>query len=80
MSSLDQTISRGRAYVRLIEAVDVLLAGEAGGQEAALLHQVRRLATARLRALVAELPPEMAAQILAASDKLAAPVSDVSKN
>ena len=80
MTNLPPAVVRGRAYVRLSEAANVLLAGDLPADEAALLGHVRRLATDRLRALVAELPPEMFAQILAASDKLVARAGDVSKN
>jgi hypothetical protein len=70
----------GRAYVRLIEAADVLLAGEGDDAERTLLHKMRQTYTSKLRELIGKLPPEATAEILAASDKIIGPVGDVSRN
>jgi len=75
-----QVIAQGRAYVRLIEAADVLLAGEMEEAEDTLLHQVRQIFTGKLRELVATLPPEITAEILAASEKIKGPTKGFSPN
>lgn len=76
----EQAITQGRAYVRLIEAADVLLASGKESGDMATLRAARRVCAERLRALVATLPPEVTAQIMAASERLAGPVGDIGKN
>jgi hypothetical protein len=48
--------------------------------DVALLRAARQFAVKRLRTLVTELPPDVFAQILVASDKVMAPVGDISMN
>ena len=57
----DATIQQGRAVVRLIEAIDVLLL-VAAEPEASELRVLQRRYRQRLRARVAELPPAISAQ------------------
>lgn len=75
-----QVIARGRAYVRLIEAADMLLTEEIEEAERTLLRRVRRTYTHKLRELVAELPPEVTAEILAASERIGGSIQSFSKN
>ncbi len=49
----------GRAYVRLIEAADVLLAGARNDAERALLHKMRQTYTRKLHELIGQLPPKL---------------------
>ena len=77
---MNDQISRGRAYVVLIEAADLLLAGKLDGAEKALLEQVRRVYKDKLRALVASLPPAVTAQILAVSENINSPTGGYRKN
>jgi len=81
---MTETIAQGRACVRLIEAVGALLEvgrGDLNSKEANALVEARALAVKRLRVLVAELPPEAVAQILAASEKLGGfPVGEIGAN
>lgn len=74
-----ESIHQGRAMVRLIEAIDVLLP-EAEPLEADRLHELNRFYQQRLRHLLAELPPACSAQILAASEHINGPVGDVCLN
>jgi hypothetical protein len=67
---LHNVITAGRACVRIVEAADVLLERDPVWTERWLLRLVRTLYTHRLRGLVAVLPGEITAEILAASDKL----------
>lgn len=67
---LHNVITTGRACVRIIEAADVLLERKPVWTERLLLRLVRDLYPHRLRGLVATLPSEITAEILAASDKL----------
>ena len=77
---LSNTITAGRATVRLIEAADLLLSRDPVWTEKLLLRLVRSLYTHRLRGLVAALPAEVTAEILAASDKITGPVRGFSNN
>jgi hypothetical protein len=72
VSQPQRVITSGRAYVRLIEAADALL-GYCPAWTEALLSR-------RLRGLVRALPPEMGAEILAASEKIEGPVQGVGRN
>lgn len=74
------TVARGRACVQLIEAAEVLLAGEFEPERRRTLQQARQIGVAQLRSLVGELPPHVTAQILVASEKLIGPAGDVSEN
>ena len=76
-----RVIAHGRAMVRLIEAIDVLLENSGSRREMALLRLVQRLHRHRLRDLMAVLPPETSAEILAASEAaVGLPVRDPSLN
>jgi hypothetical protein len=56
--------------VRLIESVDVLLTNSGSWHETLLLKATRGLYRHRLRGLIATLPPEVSAEILAASENI----------
>jgi len=73
-------ITAGRACVRLIEDADALLGYRPAWTEALLSRLVRALYRRRLRSLVAALPPEVSAEILAASEKLGGPVRGFGEN
>lgn len=75
----EEAIQQGRAMVRLIEAVNVLLPG-AGQREADSLRDLKIKYQKRLRKMVAELPAEVSAQILAASEHINGPVGDTTLN
>ncbi len=64
-------IRHGRALVRLIEAIDVLLAEERRRAARATWRDARDQAVRQLRELVRDQPPSVTAEILAASDKIA---------
>ena len=81
MSTSQQCIiTAGRACVRLIEAADALLGYRPAWTEALLLRLVRALYRHRLRSLVAALPPEVSAEILAASEKIEGLVQEFGRN
>jgi hypothetical protein len=73
-------ITEGRAMVRLIESIDVLLINSGSRRETWLLKATRGLYQHRLRGLIAVLPSDVSAEILAASDNIKGPVGDVSLN
>ena len=73
-------VTLGKVLVRLLEAYDILLERNPVWTEQLLLRQVRALYTHRLRGLVAILPPEMTAEILAASEKMSGVVTGFSHN
>ncbi len=77
---ISNVASTGRAYVRLIESTDLLLARNPVWTERLLLRMVRALYPQRLRALVAALPPDVSGEILVASEGMVGPVRDVSTN
>ena len=70
------TIQQGRAVVRLIEAIGVLLL-VAAEPEASELRVLQPRYRQRLRAWVAELPPAISAQILMTSEPLHGPGDEV---
>lgn len=72
-------IQQGRAMVRLIEAIDVLLPGVTE-DEAPQLRAMQRKYKRHLRELLADLPAEVVAQILAASEHITGPVGDITLN
>ena len=76
----ENVITTGRAYVRIVEAVDVLLSRNPVWTERLLLRLVRALYSHRLRGLVAVLPYDIMAEILAASGRISGPVRDASVN
>jgi hypothetical protein len=75
-------IVRGRAMVRMIEAGEVLLASAADPNERVTYGLARDLARQALRSLVAEMPADVTAQILAASETALGqwPVGSVGRN
>ncbi len=74
-------ITLGRAYVRLIEATDIILLGcQPFWTERMVLQFVRMLFTRRLRKLVVLLPPEGVAEILTASDRIQMLIGDPASN
>ena len=76
----ERVIITGRAYVRLVESVDVLLDGQPVWAERLLLRLTRALYSHRLRGLVAVLPADIMGEILAASEKIAGPVRGFTEN
>jgi len=79
MPDYTEVIQQGRAMVRLIEATNILLP-EAGQHEADLLRDLKIQYQKRLRKMIADLPPDISAQILAASDRISGPVNDTTLN
>ena len=70
----------GKVLVRILEACDILHEKNLVWTEQLLLRQVRALYTHRLRGLVAIWPPELTAEILAASEKMSGVVMGFSQN
>ena len=73
-------ITIGKALVRILEVCDILLEKNPVWTEQLLLRLVRAFYTRRLRGLVAILPPELTAEILAASEKMSGVVTGFSHN
>jgi len=73
--SLESKIRRGRAYIRLIEAIDVLLDTETRGRDRKLLLFCRRLAVHRLERMLSGLEAAALADILSASERVWTPVN-----
>ena len=73
------TILQGRAIVRLIEAIDVLVTA-AAEQEVKELRAIQTRYRQRLRQLVADLPSAVSAQILIASDNIHGPTGEMTLN
>ncbi len=76
----ENMITTGRAYVRLVEASDLLLDRQPVWTERLLLRFVRTLYSHRLRELVGVLPSDIMGEILAASEKITGPVRGPSQN
>jgi len=74
------TIRLGRAYVRLIEAADLILASPLEQADMIDLQAAREFAKRRLREIVADAEPAVTAQIMAASEKVLGPVQEVGRN
>ena len=74
------TIRAGRANVRLIDAADVLIELEKHDESREELQRVQRRYREGLRQLVAVLPTDVTAQIMAASEKVLGTVQDVGLN
>ncbi len=72
-------IAYGRALVKIVEGADYLYPGSLR-LERLILRVVRWLYRRRLRELIALVPTDMGAEILAASDNIAGPVGDVNLN
>ena len=79
MADYEESIKQGRAMVRIIEAATMLLP-TADHQEACYLRDLQVWYRQRLRRLVAELPTEVSAQILAASEHINGPIGDTTLN
>jgi hypothetical protein len=75
----ENVIAFGRAMVKLLEGVDYLYP-ESRRVERLTLKIVRCLYRKRLRELIALMPPDAGAEILAASENITGPVGDVSLN
>ena len=73
-------VTLGKVLVRILEACDILLERNPVWTEQLFLRQVRALYTHRLRGLVAIWPPELTAEILAASEKMSGVVTGFSHN
>ena len=74
-------IAQGRAMVRLIESIGVLLANAGSWRESLLLRVTRGGYRHRLRRLIGVLPAELGVEILAASENIGGgPVQDPSRN
>ena len=73
-------VTLGKVLVRILEVCDILLERNPVWTEQLLLRQVRALYTHRLRGLVAIWPPELTAEILAASEKMSGVVMGFSQN
>lgn len=80
MTDRERLIAQGRAYVRLIEVADVLLADDPPPAERQRLILVRRFCAGEFRSLAATLPPEITAEILTASEKIKLPTRGFSWN
>jgi hypothetical protein len=78
--SHSETIVRGRALVRLIEAADVLIASAMSDSEMDVQTRARDVCRSHLRAIIANLPAHIGAEILAVSEKIHGPVGEVSLN
>ena len=73
-------VTMGKVLVRILEVCDILLERNPVWTEQLLLRQVRALYTHRLRGLAAIWPPELTAEILAASEKMSGVVTGFSQN
>jgi hypothetical protein len=69
-------IALARAYVRLIEAAQVIIGYSGLNKERDQLRQLVKDYQAALRQLLATVPADVSAQILAASEKVLGPVRD----
>jgi hypothetical protein len=76
----EDIVRRGRTAVRLIEAVDVLLASATTPNERITYGMARELAVEALREMVRDLEPEITAQIMVANDKRLGTAKDVMLN
>lgn len=75
-----ELVSIGRACVFMIEAADVLLRDSVDTSQEAVIRAARRICVERLRRLVAMLPPERVAEIMAASQKIQGTIQDIGRN
>ena len=73
-------VTLGKVLVRILEVCDILLERNSVWTEQLLLRLVRALYTHRLRGLVAVLPPELTAEILAASERMSGVVMGFAPN
>lgn len=73
-------VVRGRALVRMIEAARVLLTGATTFNERVTYGMAQELALQVLKDLIVELPADVTAQILVASETALGPVRDMFAN
>lgn len=73
---MPNVIALGRAYVRLIEAAQVIIGHTDVDEERERLEQLVRDYQAGLRDLLSKVSAATAAEILAASEKVLGPVRD----
>ena len=78
--TVNNVVTFRRAYVRIIEAADLLLDRRPVWTEWLLLRLARALYSHRLRGLVAVLPADVTAEILAASEKMTGLVRGFTQN
>ena len=79
MIDYEETLQQGRAMVRFIEAVSILLPS-AGQREADLLRDLKIIYQKRLGKMIIELPLDISAQILVSSEHIRGTVSDTPLN
>jgi hypothetical protein len=73
-------VALGRVYVRLIEAARVMIGYTESDEERARLESLVKAYLAGLRKLLGTVSPEVAAQILAASEKVLGSIHDSGLN
>lgn len=73
-------VALGRCYVRLVESADYLLEHQPTWLECFALRLLRSLYSHKLRELVAALPDQIAAEILAEPEKTTEPVRGFTQN
>jgi len=79
-ATAESTIRCGRAYIRIIEAIDLLLANDGQSRDLEALTTFRALASHRLKRIMGSLDAAGATQVLAASDRLWSLVNDITLN
>ena len=73
-------IALGRAYVRLIEAAEVIAGYSENDEEAQRLRELAAEYRQGLRQLIDTVDPHVVAEILAASEKVLGPVNELGRN
>lgn len=73
-------VVRGRALVRVIEATKVLLTSATTANERVTYGMAHELALRALKDLIVELPADVTAEILVASETALGPVRDMFAN
>jgi len=79
-ASTEISIRRGRAYIRIIEAIDIILVSGGQGPDHSIMLAFRQLVKRRLTRLVGELDGSAVAKILSASEQVWSVVNDVTLN
>ena len=69
-AAMASKVRRGKAFLRIIAAIDLLLANEPDGADNHLLVMFRRFASQRLGRLASELDAAAIAELLAATDSV----------
>ena len=80
MSVTPNVIALGRAYVRLVEAAQVIVGYTEDDMESDDLRALAKHYQVALRELLDKVPAKTAAEILAASEKVLGTVQDVGLN